>query len=93
MNNYEFRNPKTHTNYVRISKQKAKKLFEAGHTVVIAPCRLRLFTTWGGWHLMNKANSVYPELEFTKIVNTFVYYNCNNELGTYPSFYVTENLA
>ena len=93
MKKLEFTNPKTGHTYKRVSKQKAKKLFADGHTLIIAPCNFRLFTMWGGFSTMNKCDSENPEFDFNRIINAYTYYNCNNEVGKYPSFYVTENLA
>ena len=94
MKDIRFTNPKTGVQYKRISKQKAKKLYMEGHSIIIAPCKMRLFTEWCGWHLISKKDeSDHPEADFRITYNSFIYYNCNNETGRYPSFYVTENLA
>ena len=28
-----------------------------------------------------------PAADFERIVNSFIYYNCNNEMGLYPKFF------
>lgn len=104
MREITFTNPRTGTEYVRISKSKARKIFIQGGTLIVAPCNMRLFTNWGGWHLIdgynseidyigdtNKSVDEIRNIRFNQIVNSIVYYNCNNEMGNYPSFYVVKS--
>lgn len=88
MNNYVFTNEKTGMQYKRISKKEAKKRFINGGNMIVAPCNMRLFTNWGGWSIIDGFNVAEPELEFDRIINSFIYYNCNAEMGYYPSFYI-----
>ena len=88
MRDIRFTNPKTGVQYKRISKKEAKKRFMAGSVMIIAPCNLQLFTNWGGWALLDGGCGTNDGKEFDATVNLFTYYNCNYELGYYPSFYV-----
>lgn len=90
MNKMEFKSKRGCT-YVRISKKRACKLFTQKHTIVIAPCNMRLFTEWGGWSVLQSDTENNP-VTFERCVNLFTYYNCNSELGKYPSFYVGKTI-
>ena len=89
MKDVKFVNPATGRTYKRISKTEAKKRFMAGKLFIMAPCNMMLFTGWGGWSLVDSTAGLAEksELNFNRIVNLFTYYNCNNQLGKYPSFY------
>lgn len=84
--------------YVRISKARARKLYDEGKTIRICPVKC------------NPTNEYYPmsfdinkedkfeleplewELKFDCRVNRFEYYNCGyNELGKYSAFYIKED--
>ena len=88
MNKYEFTNPKTGRTYKRISKKQARKLFDDGRTIIVVPCKCRLFTGWNLECIIDGYNVEEPDRTFDKIINMFIYYNCNNELGYYPAFYI-----
>lgn len=88
MNKYEFTNPKTGRKYERITKNQARKLFNAGNSFVMVPCKCRLFTMWGLDCFIDGYDERESGRTFDTIINMFTYYNCNNELGYYPAFYV-----
>ena len=87
--------------WIRITKAKARKLYDAGQTIRVCPCKV------------NPCNEYYPlsfdinkddnftvepldwELKFDARVNRFELYNCQyNELGKYTAFYIRkEELA
>lgn len=81
--------------WTRVSKRMARKLYDAGKTIRLCPCKA------------NPCNEYYPmsfdisindkwdveplewEKKFDNRVNGFEFYNCQyNELGKYTSFYV-----
>ena len=72
--------------FIRISRQAAKKRYEAQQHVIIIPCKCapgnkcsignRMYNTGGR--------------TFDQYINEWSYYNCNSELGRYPAFYVKE---
>jgi hypothetical protein len=72
--------------YKRINKTIAKKIYDNGNTIYIAPCNARLNGILGYPIAINKDNS--DNEDFNIVVNAFIYYNCVNELGRYPSYYV-----
>ena len=68
----------------RITKTKAKKLYEEGTTILLVPHKVLPENVWGiGSELIG-----YNPLDFETVLNTFCWYNCqHNELGKYPAFY------
>ena len=81
--------------WVRISKQKARKLYDEGQTIRLCPVKAHPCNKYYPMSFdMNKADKfdVEPlewELKFDSRVNNFEYYNCQyNELGKYSAFYV-----
>lgn len=78
---------------IRINKSTARKMFYAGYEVVIAPCKANMmFLGWSYWHTYrNNANLDSSSKRFEELVNSHEYYNCNNELGKYSKFFVSEH--
>ena len=68
----------------RINKRVARKLFNEGKTLWITACNMR-----PEQGLLMNAGTYENELSnFDTFVNSFTYYNCNNETGRYPAFYI-----
>ena len=67
----------------QINKTVARKLYNEGKTFWMTACNMRPECGI----LINSAHREYDE-DFNKLVNTFVYYNCNNETGRYPRYYI-----
>ena len=84
-----FTNKRTGVNYYRITKRTAKKLFAQGHTLLIAPSKANMYYIFQTWAIMqyNGIDSTTPEQDFERISNSFAYYNCNNEMGTYVKYF------
>lgn len=68
----------------QINKTVARKLFNAGKEFWMVPCNMR--PEYG--ILINSLGRSYTN--FDKVYNAFCYYNCDNERGRYPRFYVDE---
>ena len=68
----------------RINKRVARKLFNEGKTLWITACNMRPECGL----LMNAGTYENEFVDFDKFVNSFAYYNCNNETGRYPAFYI-----
>ena len=83
---YEFKDSNGR-NWVRISKAQAKKLFDKGEKIVFCPCKTRPF---GGWGIGCITDSSRCQCEFEKLLNEFIWYNCNPETGKHVSFYKME---
>lgn len=82
MNKYES------STMVRISKATAKKLYNAGFNIYLAPCKYRpencVFTSAVGCSIYTGEDGE----TFEKLCNAFAYYNCDSERGRYIAFYV-----
>lgn len=81
--------------WIRISKQKARKLYDEGQTVKLCPVKAHPCNEYYPLSLdINKGDKfeIEPfdwELKFDTRVNRFEYYNCQYaELGKYSAFYV-----
>ena len=71
---------------IQVTKTKAKNAFNDGKNVWLHPCLMRLNNPFQKPYCFNKANNDSPN--FDTIINHYRYYNCNNQLGTYPIFFV-----
>lgn len=73
------------TNYIRISKTAAKKLYNAGKEVYMLPCKLNP----EGMYFNPMGLQIDEEngAKFDSVVNAATYYNCNYETGYYMNFY------
>jgi hypothetical protein len=71
----------------RINKRVARLVYERGGRLWVVP------------HKVNPTHPIFgaglgickddlPETGFDAFINGFTYYNCTNELGRYPAFYV-----
>ena len=67
----------------RISKAKAKQLYNNNEKVFVKACKMRTFNVWAGMCELGKQDDV----TFDNIINSFEYYNCTNETGLYTNFY------
>ena len=75
--------------YERISKAKARKMYEAGETVYLVACKLRPDNCWGLLYDANYYNWNKCE-PFDTVVAAFEWYNCRPDTGKYTAFYRKE---
>lgn len=77
--------------FKRISKNTARKLFNEKKEFYICPVKFR---PEFGVRVMPGGSGVPMETpkweSFEAYINAFAYYNCNNECGRYPAYYVME---
>ena len=73
-----------HINVKQINKTKARILFDEGKTIYLHPCNMVINSVWSTPTGHNK-NGGY---KFDQLVNEWKYYNCSNELGKYPNFFI-----
>lgn len=66
----------------RVIKSDARKYYNAGFNVYVLPCKVRLDNCWIKPYCLPKNQ------DFDKLVAEYSYYNCNNELGHYCSFFI-----
>ena len=85
-----FTNKRTDTEYKRITKVQAQKLFTGGHAVIIAPCMVNMNIPYHHFWAILQYNDIdggTPAEHFNRAVNSYIYYNCCAELGRYPKYF------
>nr|DAO52123.1 MAG TPA: hypothetical protein [Caudoviricetes sp.] len=75
--------------WTRISKRRARALYDAGYTITVAPVNMRLNNVWCTYIRIGRKLKFSLDDSFDSLVNDYEYYNCNsNEVGHYPAYYV-----
>lgn len=73
--------------YTRISKAKARAVYNAGLEVVLCPVNLRPGTPWNPEITVSKERS--ESESFERVLNAFEFYNVRDtETGHYTAFYI-----
>jgi hypothetical protein len=77
--------------YKRINKKLARSLYNKDNTscivIYLLPCKVNLNNMWISLTPIKK----YLHGDFDTNINAYEYYNCNNELGYYASYYIEIN--
>ena len=74
--------------YVRVSKARARKLYDMGAEIVLCPSNLRPLGMWHPECRVQKADILVDE-DFDGVVRAFEFYNCSNaETGRNTNFFV-----
>ena len=76
----------------RITKRKARQLYNNGDDVLFIPCNLNPennFYNLGIWE-NKELDGQYKD--FDTLCNNYEYYNCNNETGSYIAFYIRKDI-
>ena len=78
--------------FVRISKIRARKIFDGGGSIYVIANKMR---PGGPFHMgmdidIHRHSGEHGN-EFQRHINGFIYYNCTHETGYYPSFYLRSN--
>lgn len=68
----------------RITKASAQKLYESGKTIWLNPSKMKLDNPWTSPMEANIKNIDEP---FSRLINSFFYYNCSKETGKTIHFY------
>ena len=83
----------TMNGYKRITKTQAIKKWNNNETFFIDSCKMIPGNSWGTTMMINAENMQERKDHFSSFdsfLNNFSYYNCDNERGYYPAFYVKE---
>lgn len=72
----------------RISKAKARKLWEEGFTLYFLSSNMRFDNVWQSPMEDQKNGFSFQGYTFDKICNNYLAYNCDRERGRYIKFYV-----
>ena len=78
---------------VQVSKPKARRLYNEGKTIYLQSCNMRFDNMWQSACPISKSTEQWIDQDFDKIVNEFTYYNCDNERGKYPNFFIKKEDA
>lgn len=74
------------------TKQGARKAYEDGKDIWLFPCLMAIGNPWQSPYSTSKekteGNAWTERSTFDDIVNDFAYYNCDNERGRYPIFFI-----
>ena len=81
MYNFEF--IKDGKKWHRVDKRVARKEFDTGGVVYLAPCKANPRADWVGLISIRKESA-----GFDTVINEFEYYNCNFEMGKRAAYYV-----
>lgn len=71
-------------------KEYARKMYYEGYDVYLLPCKMRKDNAWVLPFKITKYDSTEKYNRFDRTVDSYVFYNCNAELGYYPHYYVDE---
>lgn len=70
-------------NYRRITKTTARKMYDQRQPFCVIPVKLHPESPWGLLYAVTDFSE-----PFETLLNAFCYYNCDNERGKYPAFYI-----
>lgn len=74
--------------WTRVSKRRARALYDAGHTITVSPVNMSLNHVWCTYIRIGRKLKFSLGDSFDSLVNDYEYYNCNgNDVGRYPAFY------
>lgn len=74
--------------YERVSKRRARAVYNRGEVLVMIPCNLRPFTPW---HIEAYVSKDRDGEDFDRLVRQSEPYNCiNSETGLYMAYYVVK---
>lgn len=71
----------------KINKSQARKAWNNGKLFWITACNMR---PEYGILIDPMRIAVNFDGDFDKMVNDFIYYNCSNETGRYPAYYIAD---
>ena len=69
----------------KINKAVARRMYKEGKPFTIVPCKCSPSSQFAV-HM----KSGWTWRDFNNFYNEFLFYNCNNETGRYPAFYMEE---
>lgn len=72
------------TKVQQVNKVTAEKMFNQGETVYIQSCNMTFDNMWQPPYAICKESDV----TFSSKVNSYTCYNCDNQRGKYPCFFI-----
>lgn len=77
-----------HMTFQQINIRKAEKLYRDGVDIYVHPCNMLFDSVWQSPYKMNIKDSMWGSENFNARINDYKYYNCDNERGKYPHFFI-----
>lgn len=77
-------------NVKQINKTLAKKLYNSGKSIYVLQCNMIFDNVWQSPYLINIKDDMWGAENFDGRINDYTYYNCDNERGKYPCFFVLD---
>ena len=78
---------------VQITITKARRLYNEGKAIYLQSCNMRFNNMWQSACPISKSAEQWAEQDFDRTVNEYTYYNCDNERGKYPNFFIKKEDA
>jgi hypothetical protein len=75
-------------NVKQVNIKVAEKAFNEGKLLWLHPCNMRINSPWQSPMPINKDKAFVGCKSFTSVVEVYKNYNCDNERGKYPIFFV-----
>lgn len=76
-------------NLQQVSRRTAKKAYDEGKIVFLQSCNMRFGNMWQTPCPIKKEGTQYTNApSFESIVADFRWYNCDNERGLYPQYFI-----
>ena len=84
--------------WYRVNATQARNAFISGEPVTVCPFKQRPWGYWSPQFTFTRDDDVHAwELEhygarglWDRLVNKFIYYNCNNAVGRYPAYFLLD---
>lgn len=79
---------------MQVSKRKAEKVYNSNKNIWVHPCNMTINNVWQTPYFFNKAllDTKYSDAPtFDNLINQYQYYNCNNQVGNYPIFFIEKS--
>ena len=78
------------TTYHRITKDIARKAYNAGKLVLLSPCKVNPTSAWISAYECYIDSTRGERPDFDMFVNSFEYYSCSSHLGRYAAYYIAQ---
>lgn len=74
--------------FKKVTKNTALKAFNAGLDIYMLPCKANPKSYWINPAKFNKKMVFDAGRTIESVINEYTFYNCNNQLGNYITYYV-----
>lgn len=78
------------TTYHRITKDIARKAYNAGKHVLLIPCKMNPASVWFPASECYIDTAQKENIAFDTLVNAYEFYSCSNHTGRYAAYYIAQ---